>query len=606
MDNADTPEFLGKYLPRNPPGHVLLTTRAHDLGHLNIHAPLLLEKLSEEASLQFFLQRCNFLNANEKARSSAADLARELDYLPLAMAHAAAYIAHRQTGFAHYLELYRARRLALLDESGGVPGANYLISIRATWEMNFLALETERGTGRPGAYAQDLLNFCAFIGADDIPCDLVLAGAKEYCLPLYALLAQPQNGEEKTDFCGVEDEEIYHSLLLPLVQYSLVTKNLEPPPRFNIHRMVQMAVADRLGNQKREWLEKTVRVIDSAFPIPEAENWQKCERLLPHAIAVADMVRQKELATRQAGRLLCYLGEFLMTQGRYAQAALYARYALTVRETLAAEHPLDFQYLLDFAVSLHHLGNVCHHQHKLEEAQELLERALTIRQQHSAENDTETLRVYNDLAAVYNSRQRYPQAESIYLELLERAEAIRADGASVTNPYQKAVIRHNLGMSFYWQGHLPEAAQWYNATLAYWAEYSIGNHPHPADTWHDLAQTYRKMQRPEAEECYKTALEIQMAAYPQGHPRTAITLYNIADFYKDANQLTLAEEYYKKTLAEDIRVGGKIYSEYVSDLKALADLYRLMGRQEDANEAQQEIDAISRKLAENEDTDATE
>ena len=405
----------------------------------------------------------------------------------------------------------------------------------------------------------------------------------------------------------MEDEEVYHSLLLPLVQYSLITKSLEPPPRFSIHRMVQLAIADRLGDQKRDWLETALRVVDGAFPIPHAENWQACERLLPHAVAVADIARKEGLATREAGRLLCYLGEFLMTQGRYAQAALYARYALNIRETFAAEHPLDPQCLLDLAVSLHCLSGICHHQQKLEEAQTLLERALTIRQQHSAENDPETLRVYNDLAAVYNSRQRYPQAENIYLELLERAEAIRADGASVTTTDQKSVIRHNLGLSCYWQGRLPEAAQWFNATLAYWAEYSIGNHPHPADTWHDLAQTYRRLRHPEAEACYKKALEIQLAAYPQGHPRTSITLYNIADFYKDANRHDEAEEYYRKTLAEDIRVSGKIHPEYVSDLKALADLYRQMGRQEDANEAQQEIDAILRKLAENEDADgATE
>ena len=171
IDNADAPKFLSKYLPRNPTGHILLTTRTHDLRHLNIYAPLRLKKLSETASLRFLLHTCDCPDEDEDEQKAAADLARELDCLPLALAHAAAYIAHRQTGFAHYLKLYRARKLALLDESGGVPGNAYLTSIRATWEMNFLALETERERDAPARMRKTCLTSARLSARTIFPAD---------------------------------------------------------------------------------------------------------------------------------------------------------------------------------------------------------------------------------------------------------------------------------------------------------------------------------------------------------------------------------------------------------------------------------------------------
>ena len=599
LDNADAPEFLHNYLPADPQGHVLLTTRAHDLSDLHFYNPLELEKLSPPASLQFFLQRCNRHNAPPDEQQAAADLAADLDYLPLALAHAAAYITRRRTGFAHYRTLYQKQKLALMDSANTDADAPGLLSIRATWELNFQALEHDTDAGRAGAYARDLLCFSAFLGADSISCELALGGAKAYCPPLDALLPQPGDDGAQPTLCDAKREAIFHDLLLPLIRYSLVTKNLESPPRFSIHRMVQLAIADRLGSQKRDWQEKALRAVDGAFPVPDAANWQACERLLPHAIAVADMARQEGLRTLETGRLLCDVGEFVMIQGRYGHAALYARYALDVRETLAAEHPQDRESLLALAVSLHYLGNICHHQHKLEEAEDLLKRALAIRQRHSGEADEETLNVGNDLAAVYNSLSQFSQAEATFLQLLARAEAVYAARPNANAPYHKAVLRHNLALSCYRLERYPEAERRYREALDHWAAYAVENHPQHAGSWHELAKTYRKMERLEAEQCYHKALEIQQAAYPKGHEHTAVTLYNIADLYKDANQYNQAEVYYKQAATEDIRVFGKIHPAVAEDYTALANLYDLMRRQAEANQWRRWAEEIMATFAKN-------
>ena len=112
----------------------------------------------------------------------------------------------------------------------------------------------------------------------------------------------------------------------------------------------------------------------------------------------------------------------------------------------------------------------------------LLKRALSIRQQHSGEEDEEALHVGNDLAAVYNSQKHFAQSEDRLLQLLARTEAVYAANANDHAPSHKAVLHHNIGNSCHWQGRCEDALCWYNAALAHWTEYGISNHPGHADT----------------------------------------------------------------------------------------------------------------------------
>ncbi|MEX0271090.1 NB-ARC domain-containing protein [Leptolyngbyaceae cyanobacterium UHCC 1019] len=117
FDNADEPETVKPWLPRNPQGRVLLTSRAPRFTSLGVKNPIAVTKFSLEESIAFLRDRTNLpaLDAAELAAITA--LAQELDGLPLALEQAAAYIAQMGVSFAVYWHYYQ-QRLVLLEKGG--------------------------------------------------------------------------------------------------------------------------------------------------------------------------------------------------------------------------------------------------------------------------------------------------------------------------------------------------------------------------------------------------------------------------------------------------------------------------------------------------------
>ncbi len=103
FDNADTPEMLKAYYPRTPRGHILLTSRAQLFDTLGITRPLALEKMDPEEALDFLFKRTARTQSDITEQQAAEQLAEELDYLPLALEQAAAYITAKKARFQDYL-----------------------------------------------------------------------------------------------------------------------------------------------------------------------------------------------------------------------------------------------------------------------------------------------------------------------------------------------------------------------------------------------------------------------------------------------------------------------------------------------------------------------
>ena len=84
-------EVLQGWLPSgSPAGHVLVTSRARVLEALGLVSPLALATLPAAESTAFLLKRTGREQAGAGEVTGAAELARELDGLPLALEQAAA------------------------------------------------------------------------------------------------------------------------------------------------------------------------------------------------------------------------------------------------------------------------------------------------------------------------------------------------------------------------------------------------------------------------------------------------------------------------------------------------------------------------------------
>src|SRR5262249_1709757 len=113
FDNADTPSMLSKFLPQQPRGDILVTSRAHAFQNLGILNPREVSVLSPAAATEFLLKRTVREGGAESQEAEA--LTKELGYLPLALEQAAAYIVENQSSFKNYLTSYRKQGLKLLE-----------------------------------------------------------------------------------------------------------------------------------------------------------------------------------------------------------------------------------------------------------------------------------------------------------------------------------------------------------------------------------------------------------------------------------------------------------------------------------------------------------
>jgi tetratricopeptide (TPR) repeat protein len=197
FDNAADAEMVANYIPQGP-GHVIITSRdRHWRRSLRVDGIEVSEFQSAEA-VEFLRKRVPALAIikpgtkvddltpaqiaaeNEKRANDAAELAMELDNLPLAAEHAAAYLAESGTSVAEYLQLYRSNAHKLLAEEVDIP---YPRAVATTWSV-------ARGTISHEADA--LFRLLAFFAPEPINEELLLRPGMEPGpnLPLFRPLDQ--------------------------------------------------------------------------------------------------------------------------------------------------------------------------------------------------------------------------------------------------------------------------------------------------------------------------------------------------------------------------------------------------------------------------------
>jgi len=93
--------------------------------------------------------------------------------------------------------------------------------------------------------------------------------------------------------------------------YSLLRRNATEKT-LSIHRLVQVVLRDQMEEQnEKQWAERAVRVVNTAFPDIEHQNWPQCDRLLPHALVCAKLSAQHGFHFTEVARLLQQTGWYL-------------------------------------------------------------------------------------------------------------------------------------------------------------------------------------------------------------------------------------------------------------------------------------------------------
>jgi tetratricopeptide (TPR) repeat protein len=172
FDNADNPVDLQKYIPASrPEGHVIITARQPNWPSYIVADSIEVSPFTDAESVSFLrrtvpgLAAEGGLAAAEDARrvSEAGRLATILGHLPIAVEHAAAYLAETGQSVAEYLTRFTENAHQLLSEQPA--DSDLPAPVSGTWAMSITLLTPD---------AEHLFNLCSFFSPEPIASELLL------------------------------------------------------------------------------------------------------------------------------------------------------------------------------------------------------------------------------------------------------------------------------------------------------------------------------------------------------------------------------------------------------------------------------------------------
>ena len=545
FENLENEDDLLKWRPRHG-AKILITSRKANWGGDITTVPVDSWPI-EDAAL--YLRRQS--GREDLTDGNARAIAEKLGGLPLALAHAAAFLkSRRNVSPESYLERIAMRM------SNAPKNAEYPRSVFATFHEQLARAEAEA----PGAAA--IMCLLAFFAPEAIPDELVQQSHQIYPDNLMPILSSgPAQGLRET----IRSVENLEEALGVLDNLSLISMSLDTQT-CTVHRLVQLAARELLGTASADWGEAAIAVLDAAFPNTDYQNWEYCARLLPHVQAIVGIVQDRLLASE--AKLLNKAGIYLLKRGRYSDAQPLCVRALDIRERVYdRDHP-------DVATSLHTLASLYRLQGCFAEAKPLFMRAIEIRERALGCDHLEVAVSLNNLAGLHGSQGNYAEAESLYMRAIEiRERALGRDHPDVAGTLS------SVGNLYVMQSRYAEAEPLLVRALEV-RERALGcDHPDLAGTLSNLAGLHKSQGRfAEAGALYARALEITERALGRDHPYVAGTLSSVGNLYVMQGRYAEAEPLLVRALEVRERALGCDHPAVAENLNALSKLYYIQRR----------------------------
>ncbi|KXJ84832.1 hypothetical protein Micbo1qcDRAFT_226208 [Microdochium bolleyi] len=412
--------LLASLLSESTNGKILITSRNRAAA----------ERLAGSWGSVIFMQRMDVDQATQLLQTklrdkyeeeAAGQLAQALEYIPLAITQAAAYIARRwpRISCSTYLDYFRKsekKKKSLLNQDLGDlrrdgTAAN---SVVVTWQITFEQIQKERQS------AADLLSLMSFFNPQGIP---------EWILRSYYQRRHrigkhydddeenDKDGEDDHDDDDDDDDDGLDDDLEMLQDYSLVTVTVQQDI-YEMHALVQFcaqAWLSSVGDIAR-WKQIFLHIMSEDYPPGSYENWSKCRQLEPHIAQLVETQPTDAKGATEWTRLLTNAGWYGWQMGGYDRAKALLLKAVEVREAvLGAESS-------DTLTSINNLALVLRQQGKHEEAEAMSQRALDGYEKALGKDHPDTLTSVSNLAAVLQHQGKYEEAEAMSQRALDGRE----------------------------------------------------------------------------------------------------------------------------------------------------------------------------------------
>lgn len=553
------PPLVTPHLPHTQNGSIIVTTRNEEaalalveedkriihVGEMNENESLdlLFKKLSKTVDLQ-----------------GASDLVKALDYIPLAITQAAAFLSRRRRRISidQYVKDFNKSNDKLVhllkpEFINSRRDGSAVNSTIATWQITFDHILQNWPS------AAEMLSLMSFFNYQGVP---------EYLL-------HDSQGLAVDGFINEDLSGDFEGRLQILRDYCLISMG-EDANTFRMHRLVQASTQDWLkSHEKHDTLRRSyLRVMSNALPQSLYDHWEKFRQLLPHVESVSSLEQTDDESTQYWAMILGVVSRYKSFLGSSGEAEETIRDVVKRTERLLGEgHRATLDSLNDLAVVLMDQG-------KFEAAEEAARRLVDRTGSLDPGSDPNTLMYMDLLAAVLSMRGQQKEAESILRSVLEVAQQALPEENSSRQKHQ-----NQLALTLLRQGKNNEAEAIYRQILEQRKERFQEADVNTLTVLNNLAfALLQQGKTQEAELIYREVLEKRERLLGLNAPQTIESRIDLSSLLENTGRVMEAEMIGRQALEEVERVLGKEHPQTFDCLRALAGALWRQGKSTEAEQ----------------------
>jgi hypothetical protein len=328
----------------------------------------------------------------------AAKLLKELQWLPLAISQAGAYLRRTSTPISGYLsrlvegkERWKVLKITQPDQyrRPGVPN-----SILETWTISIERIQQEN------EMAYRIMHTIVYLYTQNIPFEIVTAAA--------AFGTATSDGEPSNE----KDDVIDAVTRLREFSFLKLRKTKDTTQSYEMHKLVEEATryglsagnfctdgasrrrASSIPESERHFSRAALQIVAGLFPERRREAWPQCERYLAHAVRAAEWA---ELCSEEveAANLLTRVSDYLYDRGRWREKEPVDTRAYGLRRAMLGDkYPATIRSIAELAATYYAQG-------RYDEAEKISVEMLALRRDVLGDKHPDTIGSIASLAATY-------------------------------------------------------------------------------------------------------------------------------------------------------------------------------------------------------------
>ena len=521
---------LSVYLPQSQNGSILITTRTRSVAaQLVERRDIISIDPMIDIDARVLLQRKLDKTTNEQDLQELASL---LEYMPLAIVQAAAYIQQKGARYSvrRYIEAFQKSekvQTSLLNYEAGqlrrdLDAKN---SIIITWQISFDEIREKWPA------SADLLSLMSYFDRQGIPEDVLkvrLPGREE----IPGSTQQEHDGvvEDREDkgldieddgASEADDDDVFEEAVERLRSYSFVSIG-EDGRTFAMHGLVQLATRKwlEMHGEDQKWKSQFIQKLNMAFPNGEYLNWTLCEILFPHA-KLAERQRPKEdRSVREWAEILRKAGWYANAKGDYVEAERMCELSARALRNLLGDNDVETSY------SLGQLASIYWSQGRWTEAEKIKVQVMETRRRVLGDEHPSTLTSMANLASTYRNQGRWTEAEKMEVQVIETSRRVLGDEHPDT-----LTSMANLASTLWNQGRWTEAEKIKVQVMETRRRVLGDEHPDTLTSMNNLAFTMKTQERrEEAIQLLTECVQLRNRILGPEHPHTISSAAALAEW----------------------------------------------------------------------------